>query len=112
MDRRFDGKVALITGGAVRLGQEGARLALVDVSKAGLAESVAAVERAGARAVAIEADVTRDADVARYVERARAEFGRIDCFFNNAGILGETKPITSYPEDVFDRVIAINLKGV
>jgi len=120
MDKRFDGKVALITGGAggigrataVRLGREGARLALVDVSKAGLADSVSAVERAGARAIAIEADVTVDAEVARYVERARAELGRIDCFFNNAGILGETKPITDYPEDVFDRVIAINLKGV
>src|SRR5262245_31791567 len=120
MDRRFDGKVALITGGAggigrataVRLGQEGARVALVDVSKDGLAESVAAVERAGARAIAIEADVTRDADVRRYVERARAELGRIDGFFNNAGILGETKPVIDYPEDVFDRVIAINLKGV
>ena len=120
MDRRFEGKVAVITGGAggigrataVRLATEGARVAVVDVSKTGLADSVRAVEAAGGRAIAIEADVTRDADVARYVERARAELGRVDCFFNNAGILGETKPLTDYPEDVFDRVIAINLKGV
>ena len=120
MDRRFQGKVAVITGGAggigrataVRLATEGARVAVVDVSKAGLADSVRAVESAGGTAIAIEADVTRDADVAGYVERARSELGRIDCFFNNAGILGETKPLTEYPEDVFDRVIAINLKGV
>jgi NAD(P)-dependent dehydrogenase (short-subunit alcohol dehydrogenase family) len=96
----------------VRLAEEGARIAVVDVSKTGLAETVAAVERAGGRAIAIEADVTRDADVTRYVATARAELGRIDRFFNNAGILGETKPIVDYPEDVFDRVIAINLKGV
>jgi len=120
MDRRFQGKVAVITGGAggigrataVRLAAEGARVAVVDVSKTGLADSVRAVDSAGGTAIAIEADVTRDAEVAGYVERARAAFGRVDCFFNNAGILGETKPLTDYPEDVFDRVIAINLKGV
>jgi NAD(P)-dependent dehydrogenase (short-subunit alcohol dehydrogenase family) len=120
MDRRFVDKGVVITGGgggigravAVRLAREGARVAAVDVSKAGLADTVAAVERAGGRAIAIEADVTRDADVARCVATAQTELGRIDGFFNNAGILGETKAIVDYPEDVFDRVIAINLKGV
>jgi NAD(P)-dependent dehydrogenase (short-subunit alcohol dehydrogenase family) len=120
MDRRFEGKVAVITGGggglgratAVRLAGEGARIAAVDVSKPGLAETVAAVERAGGRAIALEADVTRDADVERYVRATREQLGRVDAFFNNAGILGETKPITDYSEAAFDRVIAINLKGV
>jgi NAD(P)-dependent dehydrogenase (short-subunit alcohol dehydrogenase family) len=120
MDRRFADKAVVITGGgggigratAVRLAREGARIAAVDVSASGLSETVAAVERAGGRAVAIEADVTRDDQVAGYVAGARAALGRIDAFFNNAGILGATKPITEYPEDVFDRVIAINLKGV
>ena len=120
MDRRFEGKVAVITGGgggigratAVRLAGEGASIAAVDVSKPGLAETVAAVERAGGQAIALEADVTRDADVERYVRTAREQLGRVDAFFNNAGILGETKPITDYSEAAFDRVIAINLKGV
>ena len=120
MDRRFEGKVVVITGGgggigratAVRLAGEGARIAVVDVSKPGLAETVAAVERAGGQAIALEADVTRDADVERYVRIAREQLGRVDAFFNNAGILGETKPITDYPEEMFDRVIAINCKGV
>jgi NAD(P)-dependent dehydrogenase (short-subunit alcohol dehydrogenase family) len=120
MDRRFADKAVVITGGgggigratAVRLAREGARIAAVDVSKSALAETVATVERAGGRAVAIEADVTRDAEVGRYVAAARAELGRIDGFFNNAGILGDTKPIIDYPEEMFDRVIAINLKGV
>jgi len=120
MDGRFHDKTALITGGAggigrataVRLAVEGARIAVVDVSRAGLADTVAAVERAGGQAVAVEADVTRDAEVQRYVTAARERLGRIDLFFNNAGILGDTKPITEYPEETFDRVIAINLKGV
>ena len=120
MDRRFEGKVALITGGAggigrataVRLAAEGARIAAVDVSKPGLAETVAAVAQAGGEAIALEADVTRDTEVEGYAAAARARFGRVDAFFNNAGILGETKSITDYPEDAFDRVIAINLKGV
>ena len=120
MDRRFEGKVALITGGAggigrataVRLAAEGARIAAVDVSKPGLAETVAAVAQAGGEAIALEADVTRDTEVEGYAAAARARFGRVDAFFNNAGILGETKSITDYPEEAFDRVIAINLKGV
>ena len=70
------------------------------------------MERAGGTAIALEADVTRDADVERYVRIAREQLGRVDAFFNNAGILGETKPITDYSEAAFDRVIAINLKGV
>ncbi len=120
MDRRFDDKAVLITGGgggigratAARLAAEGARIAVVDVSKPGLADTLAAVERAGGRAIAIEADVTRDSEVDRYVRTAQAELGPIDAFFNNAGILGETKSIVDYSEDMFDRVIAINLKGV
>jgi NAD(P)-dependent dehydrogenase (short-subunit alcohol dehydrogenase family) len=120
VDRRFQGKVVVITGGgggigraaALRLATEGARIAAVDVSKAALADTVAAVERAGGKAIAVEADVTRDDEVAHYVRTAQAELGPIDAFFNNAGILGETKPITEYSEEMFDRVIAINLKGV
>jgi NAD(P)-dependent dehydrogenase (short-subunit alcohol dehydrogenase family) len=120
MDSRFEGKSVVITGGgggigratAVRLAREGARVAAVDVQKAGLAETAAAVERVGGRAIAIEADVTRDDEVRRYVATAQTELGRIDCFFNNAGILGETKPLIEYSEEMFDRVIAINLKAV
>jgi len=120
MDRGFHDRVVVITGAAGgigratagRLASEGARIAAVDISKTGLAETVALVERHGGQGLAIEADVTRDADVRRYVAAAREHFGRIDGFFNNAGILGETKPITDYSEEMFDRVIAINCKGI
>src|SRR5262245_20379503 len=96
MERRFEGKVVVVTGGAggigrataARLGAEGARLVLVDIAAAGLVESRAAVEKAGGEALTVEADVTRIADVERYVAAATDRFGGIDRFFNNAGILG------------------------
>jgi NAD(P)-dependent dehydrogenase (short-subunit alcohol dehydrogenase family) len=120
MGSRFDGKVVLITGAAggigraaaVRFASEGARVGLVDVSREGLGETLAAVEKAGAAGLAVEADVTRAADVARYAAAVAERFGGIDCFFNNAGILGEVRPLVDYPEDVFDRVMAVNVKGV
>jgi NAD(P)-dependent dehydrogenase (short-subunit alcohol dehydrogenase family) len=117
---RFDGKVVCITGAAggigraaaVRFAAEGARVGLVDVSREGLRETLAAVEQAGGAGLTVEADVTRAADVARYAAAVAERFGGIDCFFNNAGILGEVRPLVDYPEDVFDRVLAVNVKGV
>jgi len=120
MAGRFDGKVIVITGGgggigratAIRLAGEGARLVLVDRVSDALAASVAAVEGVGGIALSVKADVTRRTDVERYVAAAQERFGRIDAFFNNAGILGPVRPLVEYPEDDFDRVIAVNLKGV
>jgi NAD(P)-dependent dehydrogenase (short-subunit alcohol dehydrogenase family) len=121
LDRpRFDGKTALITGAAggigraaaVRFAAEGARVGLVDVSRDGLRESLAAVEKAGGTGLTIEADVTRSADVTRYAATVAERLGGIDYFFNNAGILGAVRALVDYPEDVFDRVLAINVKGV
>jgi NAD(P)-dependent dehydrogenase (short-subunit alcohol dehydrogenase family) len=117
---RFGGKVVVITGGgggigratAVHLAGEGAQIVLVDRAADALAASASAVERAGGTALAVEADVTRRADVDRYVAAARERFGGIDAFFNNAGILGPIAPLVDCPEDEFDRVIAVNLKGV
>jgi NAD(P)-dependent dehydrogenase (short-subunit alcohol dehydrogenase family) len=120
MASRFDGQVVLITGAAggigraaaVRFAAEGARVGLVDVSRDGLRETLAAVETAGGTGLTVEADVTRATDVARYAAAVAERFGGVDCFFNNAGILGEVRPLVDYPEDVFDRVMAVNVKGV
>ena len=120
MDRRFEGQAVIVTGAAggigrataVRLAREGARIVAVDVSASGVRATAQAVEAAGGEALPVEADVTRDADVRRYVAAALERGGRIDGFFNNAGVLGEVAPIADYPEEAFDRVIAINLKGV
>jgi NAD(P)-dependent dehydrogenase (short-subunit alcohol dehydrogenase family) len=120
MAGRFDGKVIIVTGGgggigratAERFASEGARVALVDLDDTALKASVAAVERAGSEALAIRADVTQSPDVRRYVETTLRHFGALDFFHNNAGILGDVAPLTEYAEDTFDRVIAVNVRGV
>jgi NAD(P)-dependent dehydrogenase (short-subunit alcohol dehydrogenase family) len=120
MERRFEGKVIVITGAAGGIGkataerfaQEGASVVAVDLAGSALDDVVAAVEAAGSRAVAVPADVSKSADVERYVKAAKDRFGGIDAFFNNAGIEGWVGPTTLYPEEMFDKVIAVNLKGV
>ena len=118
---RFTGKAVVVTGAgggigraaAARLAAEGASLVLVDCVKETLAETREVVERVGgAPAIAVEADVTRASDVERYVAAATERFGGVDAFFNNAGILGAVSPLTEYPEAEFDRVLAVNVKGV
>src|SRR5262245_45667874 len=117
---RFTGKVVLITGGAggigraaaVRFASEGAGVVLVDMAAANLRQSVAAVEKVDGEVHAVEADVTRIADVEKYVDAAVKRFGGVDVFCNNAGVLGALKPLVDYPEETFDRVIAVNVKAV
>jgi len=118
--RRYAGKVALITGAgggigratAERLAGEGASLLLADIAEAALAESAEAARQAGARVVAAAADVTRPEDFEALVARAERELGGLDFLVNNAGIEGVVAPIESYPLDVFDRVLAVNVRGV
>ncbi len=120
MPARFQDKVVVITGAAQGIGRaaanrfasEGARVVAVDLPGSDLAGCVAEVKKAGGQAVAVEADVTRKADVEKYVAKAESEFGGIDCFFNNAGILGVNRPFLEYPEEMFDRVFAVNVKAV
>jgi NAD(P)-dependent dehydrogenase (short-subunit alcohol dehydrogenase family) len=116
----FTGKVALITGGANGIGRaaalafagSGARVVLVDRDRR-QGETVAVeIREAGGEARFVAADVTRAAEVQAYVQAALDAHGRIDCFFNNAGIEGRVAPIAEYDEAAFDAVIAVNLKGV
>ncbi|MCP3990065.1 MAG: glucose 1-dehydrogenase [Actinomycetia bacterium] len=117
---RFEDKVVVITGAAggigraaaVRFASEGASVVTVDLAGDGLADTVAAVEAAGGPATAVTADVTRSDDVEGYVQAAVDTFGGVDVLFNNAGIEGTVVGLESYPEDLFDKVIAVNLKGV
>ncbi len=116
----FNGKVALITGGGGGIGRatalgfalRGAKVMVVDAD-AGLGQaSVDIIAQRGGASAFVQADVTRSADVKEYVEKTLAAYGRIDCFFNNAGIEGVVTPTQDYEEEIFDRVIAVNLKGV
>jgi len=90
----LDGRVALVTGGAsgigrataVAMAREGARVAVSDLSREGIEETVALVSAIGGQSIAIDGDVTKEADVSNMVARTVSAFGRIDCAFNNAGV--------------------------
>ncbi len=116
----FTGKVALITGGGGGIGratalgfaQRGAKVMVVDHDEAQGNASAGIVTQQGGQATFVRADVTKSASVQDYVKACLDTYGRIDCFFNNAGIEGKVVPTQDYDEDVFDQVIAVNLKGV
>src|SRR5437868_11030164 len=116
----FTGKVALVTGGGNGIGRatsaafarHGAKVVVVDRDGAGAEATAGIIRQNGGDAIAVSADVTKAADVKAYVTMAIERYGRIDCFFNNAGIEGKVAPTAEYDEAMFDAVIAVNLKGV
>lgn len=116
----FTGKVAIVTGGGGGIGRAtsiafaraGARVMVVDRDANAAQDSAAAANALGTEARSHTADVARAGEVRGYVQATLDAWGRIDCFFNNAGIEGVVTPITEYDEELFDAVIAVNLKGV
>ena len=121
MAGRLDGKVALVTGGSSGIGRasalafarEGAKVVVADVMVEGGEETVGMIKKAGGEAIYVKADVSKAAEVEVMVNRAVATYGRLNCAFNNAGIEGTLLvPTADYTEESWDRVIAINLKGV
>jgi NAD(P)-dependent dehydrogenase (short-subunit alcohol dehydrogenase family) len=121
----LEGKSALITGGggdigratALAFAREGARVAVADLRAEAAGETVAQVNAAGGQAISLSGDTSKDADVRAMVQTVVATYGRLDCAFNNAGISGWMidaggKKTAEWPEEAFDRMIAVNLKGV
>jgi NAD(P)-dependent dehydrogenase (short-subunit alcohol dehydrogenase family) len=120
-DRRMTGLVCLVTGGgsgigratSIRMAAEGA--AAVIIAGRRDAEGMAAAAEcraAGAEALFVRTDVTRDEDVARLVERVMAEFGRLDVAFNNAGFQERRAPIEAQDNAVYDAVFDANVRSV
>ena len=119
---KLDGKVILMTGAASGLGQaaavyaaeEGAKLSLVDLNAEALEETQNLVreKNSNAEVLLITADVSDEAAVKNYVDQTVEEFGRIDGFFNNAGIEGKQNLTQDYGIEEFKKVIDINLNGV
>ena len=115
---RLEGKVAVITGATGGIGsaaarlfaEEGARLALVDLDEMALQETVRPIGED--RASYTVADVTQPDQTQGYIDAAVNRWGGIDVMLANAGIEGSVSPIPDYPIDVFDRVMAVNVRGV
>jgi NAD(P)-dependent dehydrogenase (short-subunit alcohol dehydrogenase family) len=121
MSKQMQGKVCVITGGAGSIGAataklllaEGAKVMLVDLSDAAL-KKVAAGLGADSGGVALAwstADVTQSDQVKNCVSSTVSRWGKIDVLFSNAGNFGVVAPVTEYPEDVFDSVLAVHVKG-
>jgi NAD(P)-dependent dehydrogenase (short-subunit alcohol dehydrogenase family) len=119
--RRFEGRTAVVTGAAGQIGGatarrlagEGAKVLVVDREEAGIAVTVDAIVAAGGAAQGCVADVTDAGAIARYAEQgADLGGGRIDAFFNNAGVEGPVAPIEEYPVEEWDRVFAVNVRAV
>ena len=116
--KKLVNKVAIITGGAGSIGtitaklflEEGAKVMLVDLNEDSLKTAVKALNRENVKYCV--ADVSKAVDVEHYIKETVKLYGKIDVFFNNAGIEGVVKSIVDYPEEIFDKVISVNVKGV
>lgn len=114
------GKVALVTGGgsgigraaSLRFAQRGARVAVADVDARGGAGTLSMIRAAGGEALFVEADVSRAPDVEAMLEATVGAFGRLDYAFNNAGVFTGLVPLGKYTEEMWERNIGVNLKGV
>ena len=120
MDRSFEGKVAVVTGAASGMGlvtarsfaEAGAAVALADIDEKAARTAVDDLIAAGHRAIAVRCNVADEAEVAAMVDQTVEIFGRLDAAFNNAGIQSPAVETADASGAEFDRVIAVNLRGV
>ena len=116
----LSGRTAIVTGGGSGIGRAsaeafaraGANVVVADIDAAAASETVDKIAADGGTASFVRADVTSPADVAAMVAHAVDTYGRLDCAHNNAGILGASSPLADYPDDDWDRVLAVNLTSV
>jgi NAD(P)-dependent dehydrogenase (short-subunit alcohol dehydrogenase family) len=117
MTKQMQGRVCVITGGAGSIGlaaakllvAEGAKVMLVDLSETSLKKAVGDI--GGDNVAWSAADITRSDQVKDCMSRTAGRWGKIDVLFSNAGNFGVVAPVTEYPEEVFDSVLAVHVKG-
>jgi len=119
-NRSYAGKVAFVTGAGSGIGRatalafarEGASVVAADVSEQGSQETARMIEEADGRAFSVTCDVTHAEDVKRALDETIETFGRLDVAFNNAGVEQATAAAADITEEEWDRIVAINLRGV
>ena len=117
---KIDGKVAIITGAASGMGkaaailfaQEGAKVVVADIMDEPGEETVKTINESGGKAIFVHTDVRKAEDVKNMIQKAVDAYGKLDIMFNNAGTAKCNADTAKYPENAFDQVIAIDLKGV
>jgi NAD(P)-dependent dehydrogenase (short-subunit alcohol dehydrogenase family) len=116
----FTGKVAFVTGAANGIGRAaaiafaraGVSVTVADISERGNAETARMIEESGGRALAVRCDVTQADDIKAALDKTVEAFGRLDFAFNNAGIEYDIKPAAEVTQEEWDRIIAIDLRGI
>ncbi len=113
-------KIAVVTGAgsgigrasSLKLASNGAKVVVVDFNKETGEETVSLIKEQGGEGIFVQADVSKSEDVQKYVNAAVDTYGRIDIFFNNAGVIQKISPLTEIEDAEYDRIMSINVKGV
>jgi NAD(P)-dependent dehydrogenase (short-subunit alcohol dehydrogenase family) len=116
---RMENKVALVTGAGSGIGRaaaqlfarEGAKVVIADIDTQGGEETLKTIREVGGEASFVRTDVSKAADVVALIDHLIDRYGRLDCAYNNAGILGEIVSVVDHNEETWNHVIDTNLKG-
>ena len=119
MTNRLKGKIALITGGSSGIGRaaaqlfsrEGAKVVIADINVEGGEKTVRSISDAGGEAHFVRTDISKSAQIEALIKKIIEIYGRLDCAYNNAGILGDMVSVVDYTEETWNAVLETNLKG-
>jgi len=120
MSKRFENRVALVTGASAGIGRasalafarEGAKVVISGRSREGCEKTVQMIKDAGGNAFSVQADITKAEEVEALIEKTIKTYGKLDCAFNNAGVMGDKAiPTIEYPEELCNLLIDTNIKG-